>query len=151
MEKGLNNILNVRRGMNTFNRLQYVYKILLNSTYGALGNKYFKFFDIRMAESTTRCGRDSNAYDCQGGRGNGRRLRAARSAFGVDNELEFHPSSPAIVYGDTDSCYFDTYGEDYDDAFEIASFVEKKVNQSFEDFVKLAFNSSNNVIAADWT
>ena len=27
-------------------------------SYGALGNKFFKFFDVRMAESTTRSGRE---------------------------------------------------------------------------------------------
>lgn len=129
-------------------RLQYVYKILLNSTYGALGNQYFKFFDVRMAESTTRSGREilmhmiaqvAEVMD-------GEYMPPEKSW--VDGELLFIPSSPAIIYGDTDSCYFDTYGENYEEAMEIASFVEKKVNQSFEGFVKLAFNSNNNVIAA---
>lgn len=53
-----------------------------------------------------------------------------------------------ILVHNTDSCYFDTYAEDYDEALEIANFVEKKVNKSFEGFVKEAFNSDNNVIAA---
>ena len=31
-------------------------KILLNSLYGALGNKYFRYFDMRMAEGITLSG-----------------------------------------------------------------------------------------------
>jgi DNA polymerase elongation subunit (family B) len=36
-----------------YDRLQYVYKIKLNSLYGALTNLYFRFYDLRMGESTT--------------------------------------------------------------------------------------------------
>ena len=31
-------------------------KILINSLYGALGNKYFKYFDVRLAEGVTLTG-----------------------------------------------------------------------------------------------
>ena len=31
-------------------------KILLNSLYGALGNQYFKYFDLRLAEGVTLTG-----------------------------------------------------------------------------------------------
>lgn len=40
-----------------YDRLQYVYKIKLNSLYGALSNKYFRFFDLRLGSSTTATGR----------------------------------------------------------------------------------------------
>jgi DNA polymerase elongation subunit (family B) len=40
-----------------YDRLQYVFKIKLNSFYGALTNYYFRFFDLRMGESTTGTGR----------------------------------------------------------------------------------------------
>lgn len=35
---------------------QMGYKIALNSAYGALGNSYFRFFDVRLAESVTLTG-----------------------------------------------------------------------------------------------
>ena len=40
-----------------YDRLQYVYKIKLNSTYGALTNYRFRFFRLEMGESTTGTGR----------------------------------------------------------------------------------------------
>lgn len=40
-----------------YDRLQYVFKIKLNSLYGALSNLWFRFFNINMAESTTGTGR----------------------------------------------------------------------------------------------
>ena len=40
-----------------YDRLQYVYKIKLNSFYGALSNQHFKFGDKSLGESTTAGGR----------------------------------------------------------------------------------------------
>lgn len=129
-------------------RLQYVYKILLNSAYGALGNKYFKFFDIRLAESTTRSGREvlmhMIAYIAQLMDG----AYSPPEKQIVDGDMVFLPSSECIVYGDTDSCYFKTYAESLEEAKKICAVVEKKTNASFAAFCKEAFNSDNNVIKA---
>lgn len=129
-------------------RLQYVYKILLNSAYGALGNKYFKFFDIRLAESTTRSGREvlmhMTAFIAQLMDG----VYSPPEKQIVDGDTWFIPSSECIVYGDTDSCYFKTYAESVEEAKKICALVEKKTNASFPGFCKEAFNSDNNVIKA---
>jgi DNA polymerase elongation subunit (family B) len=45
-------------------RVQYIMKIKLNSLYGALTNKYFKFFDLRLGESTTSTGRKILLHQC---------------------------------------------------------------------------------------
>jgi DNA polymerase elongation subunit (family B) len=39
-----------------YNNLQMAKKVSLNSAYGAIGNKYFRFFDIRIAEAITLSG-----------------------------------------------------------------------------------------------
>lgn len=39
------------------NTIQMALKILLNSCYGAMGSPYFRYFDVRMAESITSGGR----------------------------------------------------------------------------------------------
>ena len=39
-----------------FNNKQMAAKILLNSAYGALGNQYFRFFDLKLASSITLSG-----------------------------------------------------------------------------------------------
>ena len=44
------------RNISRFENQQMAVKILLNSLYGALGNKYFRYFDLRMAEGTTLSG-----------------------------------------------------------------------------------------------
>ena len=39
-----------------YNNMQLAKKVQLNSAYGAIGNQYFRFFDVRMAESITLSG-----------------------------------------------------------------------------------------------
>lgn len=39
-----------------YKNLQMAKKIALNSAYGAMGNKYFRFFDVRLAEAITKSG-----------------------------------------------------------------------------------------------
>lgn len=50
---------------NYYDRLQYVYKIKLNSLYGALTNLHFRFYDLRMGESTTATGRVILKHQCR--------------------------------------------------------------------------------------
>lgn len=47
--------------------------------------------------------------------------------------------SDAIIYGDTDSCYFKTYAESDDEAVEIADYVAEETNASFPHFMREAF------------
>ena len=42
--------------INTLGNQQMAIKILMNSLYGALGNQYFKYFDLRLAEGVTLSG-----------------------------------------------------------------------------------------------
>lgn len=42
--------------INTLNNQQMAIKILMNSLYGALGNQWFKYFDLRLAEGVTLTG-----------------------------------------------------------------------------------------------
>lgn len=48
-----------------YDRLQYIYKIKLNSFYGAVSNQYFRFFDLRIGESTTGTGRLILRHQCR--------------------------------------------------------------------------------------
>ncbi len=47
-----------------YDKLQYTYKIKLNAFYGALTNQFFRFFDLRMGESTTGTGRMILLHQC---------------------------------------------------------------------------------------
>ena len=46
----------VERDIARYENQQMAIKILLNSLYGALGNKYFRYFDLRVAEAITLTG-----------------------------------------------------------------------------------------------
>jgi DNA polymerase elongation subunit (family B) len=108
-----------------YNRKQFIMKLLLNSTYGCLGNKFFKFYDIRMAESTTRSGREALMH------------MVKTVALHLDGEYTY--PSPSCIYSDTDSCYAIAPVDNLEDAVRVAKLIEKKVNNSFEIFTKEKF------------
>lgn len=78
-----------------FDKRQLVRKILLNSAYGALLNEHCRFYDKRIGQSVTLTGR-----------------QIAKHMMSQINELvaeKYQHDGDAIVYGDTDSCYFSAY------------------------------------------
>ena len=112
-----------------YDNIQYLKKIQLNSMYGVFGNKYFRFFDVRIAESTTKTGREVLLH------------MAKKIAEVLDGEYNF--PSKSIAYGDTDSCYFITGAEDEEGALEITDAICKIVNNSYPKFMKNAFHCTN--------
>jgi len=52
----LNKTEDLEKQINQLNNRQMAIKILLNSLYGALGNRWFRYFDMRMAEGITLSG-----------------------------------------------------------------------------------------------
>jgi len=59
MESGTSEYDTTSKIITQFNNKQMAAKILLNSAYGALGNRYFRFFDLRLASSITLSGQMS--------------------------------------------------------------------------------------------
>lgn len=102
-----------------YDRLQYVYKIKLNSFYGALTNLYFRFYDIRMGESVTATGR-----------------KILRHQIAKVNDVLGEGS---VLYGDTDSAYFKTYARNKKEAVATADAVAGKVNESYKLFMQEMF------------
>jgi len=103
-----------------YDRVQTIKKLLLNSTYGCLGNQFFKFYDIRLAESTTRTGRAALMH------------MVKTVAYHLDGEYTY--PSPSCIYSDTDSCYALAPVETLEEAVKVAKIIEKKVNNSFPKF-----------------
>ncbi len=78
-----------------WDKRQLVKKINLNSLYGAILNPGCRFFDKRIGQSTTLTGR-----------------QIAKHMAAKVNEIvagEYNHTGKAIIYGDTDSCYFSAY------------------------------------------
>lgn len=143
-----------------YDRLQYVYKIKLNSLYGALTNLYFRFYDLRMGESTTGTGRMVLKHQCrvvaQTLEGNYDvdfplydTVKDAMESGYTEEEAKLvaldgplfngKRMSDSVIYGDTDSTYFKTYTDSIEDAIVIADAVAKKVNDSYEGFMRETF------------
>jgi DNA polymerase elongation subunit (family B) len=60
-------------------------------------------------------------------------------------EMEQSPAvwfteNEGIIYGDTDSCYFQTFATNYDEAVLVADTVAEQTNAQFPDFMSRAFN-----------
>lgn len=118
-----------------YDRLQYVYKIKLNSLYGALTNFHFRFFDLRLGQSTTGTGRAILDHMC------------SQTALLLDGKYDMF--SESIAYGDTDSVYFRTNAEigaeglSPDEmrvrATKLADYIGQKADESFDDFCRKAF------------
>ena len=122
-----------------WDKRQLVKKINLNSAYGALLNAGSRFFDQRLGQSTTLCGR----------------LVARHMAGSVNDCLtgEKDHMGKAIIYGDTDSVYFSAYpifkeqierGEidwSREKIIELYDAISDQVNDTFPAFMNSAFNA----------
>ena len=125
-----------------YDKLQYVYKIKLNSFYGALTNKYFRFYDLRMGESTTGTGRLILLHQCAKVAEvlDGQYIQTNRTDIDKKGKLHVgYEKGSSVVYGDTDSTYFVTGAQDNKSAIEIADMVGTIVNASFPSFMRETF------------
>ena len=125
-----------------WDKRQLVKKINLNSLYGALLNAGSRFFDLRMGQSTTLCGR-----------------QVAKHMASQVNEMftgEYNHTGETIIYGDTDSCYFSAYPIykqqiarnelewTRDKIIELYDTMADEVNNTFPGFMNQAFNCPTN-------
>jgi DNA polymerase elongation subunit (family B) len=122
-----------------YDKRQLVRKILLNSAYGALLNEHCRFYDKRIGQSVTLSGR-----------------QIVRHMMSYINECimgEYNHEGEAIVYGDTDSCYFSAWPAIKDQVLSgdmewsketsIALYdsIGEQVNDSFPAFMEKAFHA----------
>ena len=129
------------------NRLQYVFKIKLNSFYGALNNKHFRFYDLRMGESTTGTGRMILLHQCSKVTEilDGEYAPTDREVPELSKrtgEMVTHVGYSdkwSVVYGDTDSTYFVTHTDTPEEAIIVADEVGKLCNDSFPEFMRNRF------------
>lgn len=121
-----------------YDKRQLVRKILLNSAYGALLNEHCRFYDKRIGQSVTLSGR-----------------QITKHMMSQINEIiteKYEHDGDAIVYGDTDSCYFSAYpilkeqidsGElswDKDSCIALYDQIAEMTNDSFPAFMEKAFH-----------
>ena len=122
-----------------YDKRQLVRKILLNSAYGALLNEHCRFYDKRIGQSVTLSGRQI--------------VRHMMSTINESVTGDYNHEGPAIVYGDTDSCYFTAYpilksqienGEltwDKETCIGLYDGIAEQANESFPAFMEKAFHA----------
>jgi DNA polymerase elongation subunit (family B) len=122
-----------------WDKRQLVRKILLNSAYGALLNEHCRFYDKRIGQSVTLSGRQI--------------VKHMMSQINLAVAGEYSHDGPAIVYGDTDSCYFSAYptfkeqienGQltwDKDSVIQVYDAIAEEANLSFPSFCERAFHA----------
>jgi DNA polymerase elongation subunit (family B) len=121
-----------------WDKRQLVKKINLNSLYGAILNPGCRFFDKRIGQSTTLTGRtiakhmDAYLNECITG--------------------EYDHVGKAIIYGDTDSCYFSAWPAlenevkegrmawNKETCIQLYDSLAEQVNASFPGFMEQAFH-----------
>jgi len=132
-----------------WDKRQLVKKINLNSLYGAILNPGCRFFDKRIGQSTTLTGRTIVKHMS---------AEVNKTITGVYDHV-----GEAMIYGDTDSCYFSAYptlkdqidnGQlpwDKDNVIKLYDQVCEAANETFPEFMQDAFHcprSRSDVIAA---
>jgi DNA polymerase elongation subunit (family B) len=73
-----------------FDLKQHATKIMLNSLYGACGNQYFRFFDVKNAEAVTTTGQFIIQY-------------VGRNIDAYLNKMMRTTGKKFVIYSDTDS------------------------------------------------
>jgi DNA polymerase elongation subunit (family B) len=155
-----------------YDMLQGVRKILLNSSYGALLNAFMRFGDPRLGASTTYSGRQVTTHmlNCVSQLLTGildypklkkevlsttKKKRTGEIVIETENEYTIETcNNLGVIYSDTDSCYFTMEGlaETSDEAIELANWVAKEINSSFQEFMQHGFNCQpgfDNLIEAE--
>ncbi len=122
-----------------YDKRQLVRKILLNSAYGALLNEHCRFYDKRIGQSVTLSGRQI--------------VKHMMSTINETIAGEYAHDGNAIVYGDTDSCYFTAYpilnsqianGEldwNKETCIGLYDSIADQANDSFPSFMERAFHA----------
>ena len=121
-----------------WDKRQLVKKINLNSLYGAILNPGCRFFDKRIGQSTTLTGR-----------------AIARHMDAYINECitgKYDHVGEAVIYGDTDSCYFSAWSVlknevaegrmewSKETCIQLYDSIADQVNDSFPGFMEQAFH-----------
>jgi DNA polymerase elongation subunit (family B) len=122
-----------------YDKRQLVRKILLNSAYGALLNEHCRFYDKRIGQSVTLSGRQI--------------VKHMMSNINETIAGKYAHDGDAIVYGDTDSCYFSAYNTlkpqilsgdiewNKETCISLYDSIADHANESFPAFMERAFHA----------
>ena len=128
-----NKTYELEKEINRLENTQMALKILLNSLYGALGNAYFRYFDIRLAEGVTLTGQLA--------------IQWAEKAMNASmNKILKTKDKDYVIAIDTDSLYVD-FGplidtmvwKPNDGVDKKVAFLDKVCSEHFEPVLEKAY------------
>jgi len=116
----------LKREINRLNNTQQAVKILLNSLYGALGNQYFRYYELEMAEGITLSGQLS--------------IRWAETAINQYMNKLLKSEDDYVIAIDTDSLYVDMKPlVDMVNPADPVKFLDKACQEKFEPVLERAY------------
>lgn len=115
-----------------YNNMQNAKKVTLNSAYGAMGSKYFRFYDLRMATAITQAGQLSIRW-----------IENKLNTY-VNNILK--TENDYVIASDTDSIYLNLgpiinkIGAAKGDPFYTISVMDKICNDKVKPYIDQSYN-----------
>lgn len=115
-----------------FNNIQLAKKVTLNSAYGAIGNAYFRFFDIRIAEAITLSGQLAIRWIEI-------KLNAHLNSLLKTDKVDY------VIASDTDSIYLNLGGlvnkfiPDSSDKLKTIRMLDKFSNEKIQPFIDTSY------------
>lgn len=132
-EKNPDKRIDIEKRIARYNNLQLAKKVSLNSAYGAMGSKYFRFFDIRIAEAVTLAGQLSIRW-----------IEKALNEY--MNRICKTQDKDYVIASDTDSIYLsfenlvNNVFKDTSNTVKIIDFMDKVCNEKIQSFIDESYD-----------
>ena len=136
-----NQVEYLEKQVSRYNNLQLAKKVTLNSAYGALGNQYFRFFDIRIAEGITTAGQLSIRW-------------IEQKINKYMNVLLKSGNEDYVIASDTDSIYLnlgpvvDKFYKDTTDTKKVIRFMNKICEEKIQPYIDASYQELANYVNA---
>ncbi len=129
------------KDISKYNNIQMAKKISLNSAYGAIGNSWFRYFDLLVATAITASGQLSIRW-----------IEKALNAY--LNKILETDKEDYVIASDTDSVYitFDTLVnklfKEGTETTKIVNFLDKIASEKLEPFINRSYSELAEVVGA---
>jgi len=132
----------IEKAISKYNNIQMARKIQLNSAYGAIGNQYFRYYDLRNAEAITLSGQVSIRW-------------IENRMNGYLNKLLQTDGEDYVIASDTDSIYLNLgplvskfLSGKSGDKTAIVELLDKICKEKLEPFIESSYQKLANYVAA---
>ncbi len=136
-----NQVKYLENQISRYNNLQLAKKVTLNSAYGALGNQYFRFFDIRIAEGITTAGQLSIRWI-------EKKINEYMNSLLKSEDVDY------VIASDTDSIYLNMgplvnkLYPNVDDTKKVIEFMDKVCEQKIQPFIDKSYHELKEYVNA---